>query len=103
MAVASQSVADIEEKGDESYDGEDPEGRTVKIKEDDTNVDLTHCRLRNIPSVLQNLFQIEILCLRQNLIKDLTQISDSTTLRELDCYDNEIKVIHGIERLTQLT
>ena len=66
-------------------------------------MDLTHARLRSVPPVLQQLKQVEVLSLRQNQVSDLSLLSDLTTLRELDLYDNEISSIHAMERLTSLT
>lgn len=41
--------------------------------------------------------------LRRNLIRDLQPLSVLTTLKELDVYDNEVKIIQGLETLTSLT
>ena len=53
-------------------------------------VDLTHGRLKVIPPVLARLTQVEVLTLRQNLIKDVGPITDLCTLKDLDLYDNEL-------------
>ena len=66
-------------------------------------MDLTHARLKVVPEILGQLTKVEVLSLRQNLISDVTPLADLTTLRELDLYDNELKSIHALERLTSLT
>ncbi len=84
-------------------------------------VDLTHYRLKKVPVPVSSLTKVEVstlatlsvcvlfisfllqhLCLRQNLIIDISPISELTTLTELDLYDNEIKDIHGLEKLISL-
>ena len=67
------------------------------------DVDLTHARLKKVPAVLRRLKKLEVLSLRQNLIVDLEPLSDLTTLKELDLYDNDLKGIHALERLVNLT
>lgn len=66
-------------------------------------VDLTHARLKKVPEILGTLTRVEILSLRQNLIKDVSLLSELATLQELDLYDNELASIHGLEKLTSLT
>jgi len=86
-----------------SPEEEEENERVLRIKEDDTDVDLTHARLKKVPAVLRRLKKLEVLSLRQNLIVDLEPLSDLTTLKELDLYDNDLKRIHALERLVNLT
>ena len=53
-------------------------------------MDLTHGRLKVVPEVLARLTQVEVLIMRQNLIKDIGPIADLCTLKDLDLYDNEL-------------
>lgn len=66
-------------------------------------VDLTHCQLRGVPTLVTRLNRVAVLCLRQNRISNITPLSDLVTLEELDLYYNELKTIHGLEKLTNLT
>lgn len=66
-------------------------------------MDLTHCRLRALPPVIERLTRVEILTLRQNLLSDVSSVTSLSTLRELDLYDNELKEIPDTGKLTQLT
>ena len=65
-------------------------------------VDLTHGRLKVIPEVLARLTKVEILTMRQNLIKDIGPIADLCTLRELDLYDNELIATPDVSKLRSL-
>ena len=65
-------------------------------------VDLSHSRLKIIPSILTSLTKIKVLTLRQNLLKDITPLLKLDTLTDLDLYDNEIAVIPDLSRLTKL-
>ena len=53
--------------------------------------------------MVTRLNRVSVLCLRQNRISDVTSLSDLVTLEELDLYYNELKTIHGLEKLTNLT
>ena len=46
---------------------------------------------------------MEVLTLRQNMLKEVTLVTKLSTLRELDLYDNELSEIPDISELTQLT
>ena len=67
------------------------------------DVDLTHCRLRSLPPVIERLTRVEILTLRRNLLSDVTSVTSLSTLQELDLYDNELKDIPDMSKLTLLT
>ncbi len=66
------------------------------------DVDLTHCRLKECPQILGTMTCIKVLCLRQNLLKDVSMVTGRTTLVELDVYDNELKTIPDCSKLQQL-
>lgn len=69
-------------------------------------IDLQHKRIRFIPEdALENLPKCDYVCLRYNLIKDMSPVGklNFNVLTELDLYDNHIKVIDGIENLVNLT
>jgi len=63
---------------------------------------LTHSRLKQVPEVLVGMTKIKVLCLRQNLLKDVSALMDLTTLTELDLYDNELKEVPDASKLHQL-
>jgi protein phosphatase 1 regulatory subunit 7 len=65
-------------------------------------INLTHSKLTEIPAVVGELKSVEVLTLRQNLIKKLDLLSGLLTLRELDVYDNEVETIHAVDHLTGL-
>lgn len=66
-------------------------------------MDLTHGRLKAVPEVLAKLTKVEVLTLRQNLIKDIGPVSDLCTLRELDLYDNELTATPDVTKMASLT
>ncbi|KAF2187378.1 L domain-like protein [Zopfia rhizophila CBS 207.26] len=75
------------------------------INEDETDIDLVHCKISSIPALrLDRLKKIERLCLRQNSITTI-EIPDAfaPTLQELDLYDNLIAHIRGLDAFTELT
>ena len=65
-------------------------------------VDLTHGRLKVVPEVLGRLTKVEILTMRQNLIKDIGPIAELSTLRELDLYDNELTATPDLSKMNSL-
>ena len=65
-------------------------------------VDLTHGKLKVVPEVLGQLTKVEILTMRQNLIKDIGPIAELSTLRELDLYDNELTATPDISKMNAL-
>ena len=65
-------------------------------------VDLTHGRLKVVPEVLGWLTKVEILTMRQNLIKDIGPIAKLSTLRELDLYDNELTATPDLSKMNSL-
>ena len=65
-------------------------------------VDLTHGRLKVVPEVLGQLTHVEILTMRQNLIKDIGPIAKLSTLRELDLYDNELTATPDLSKMNAL-
>merc|ERR1712037_314139 len=69
---------------------------------DDYDVNLEHERLGVIEG-LEGLHQVECLCLRNNLVRKMENLSMLTTLTELDLYDNILKKMEGIDTLTNLT
>ncbi|ESZ98943.1 putative protein phosphatase 1 regulatory subunit SDS22 [Sclerotinia borealis F-4128] len=72
---------------------------------DTEEIDLVHARISSIPSLRLSRFpQIQRLCLRQNTITTIEDLSRlSLTLTDLDLYDNLIAHIRGLEELTHLT
>ncbi|KAK5699244.1 protein phosphatase regulatory subunit Sds22 [Elasticomyces elasticus] len=74
-------------------DGEDPE-----------EIDVQHSRVSNIPSLqLERFKRLKRLCLRQNAIQRIELPSELTsTLEELELYDNLVKHIDGLQDFTQL-
>ena len=65
-------------------------------------VDLTHGRLKVVPEVLGQLTKVEILTMRQNLIKDIGLIAELSTLKELDLYDNELTATPDLSKMNAL-
>ncbi|KAJ2086428.1 formin-binding protein [Coemansia sp. RSA 986] len=74
---------------------------------DETSIELMHSRLRSLSDLDFTRFaELAYLGFRQNLIADTTplaSLSNITTLKELDMYDNRLKCVdQGIAALTQL-
>ena len=65
-------------------------------------VDLTHGRLKVVPEVLGWLTKVEILTMRQKLIKDIGPIAELGTLKELDLYDNELTATPDLSKMNAL-
>ena len=65
-------------------------------------VDLTHGGLKVVPEVLGWLTHVEILSMRQNLIKDIGPIAELSTLRTLDLYDNELTATPDLSKMNAL-
>ena len=55
-----------------------------------------------VPEVLGRLTKVEILTMRQNLIKDIGPIAELSTLRELDLYDNELTATPDLSKMNSL-
>ncbi|KAK4916427.1 protein phosphatase regulatory subunit Sds22 [Elasticomyces elasticus] len=74
-------------------DGEDPE-----------DIDVQHSRVSSIPALhLERFKRLKRLCLRQNAIQRIELPSELTsTLEELELYDNLVKHIDGLQDFTQL-
>ncbi|KAF2100368.1 protein phosphatase 1 regulatory subunit [Rhizodiscina lignyota] len=76
------------------------------VEEDTEEVDLVHCRITSIPALHLERFQkVQRLCLRQNQITivELPQEWASTsTLQDIDLYDNLLKHIEGLDSLLEL-
>ncbi|QSZ29675.1 hypothetical protein DSL72_004191 [Monilinia vaccinii-corymbosi] len=72
---------------------------------DTDEIDLVHARISSIPSLRLSRFQkVQRLCLRQNTISTIEDLSSlSSTLTDLDLYDNLIAHIRGLEELIHLT
>jgi protein phosphatase 1 regulatory subunit 7 len=72
---------------------------------DTTEIDLVHARISSIPSLKLSRFTSVIrLCLRQNSITQIEDLSSlSSTLQDLDLYDNLISHIRGLDDLVNLT
>ncbi|KAH7389110.1 protein phosphatase-like protein PP1 regulatory subunit sds22 [Cadophora sp. MPI-SDFR-AT-0126] len=70
-----------------------------------TEIDCVHARITSIPSLrLERFPQTQRLCLRQNSIPSINGLEPlSSTLTELDLYDNLLTKISHLESLTQLT
>ena len=65
-------------------------------------MNLTHARLRLLPSNFSRLTKVEVLTLRQNLLRDITPVLTLRTLKELDVYDNELTEIPDLSQLEGL-
>ena len=65
-------------------------------------VDLTHGMSKVVPEVLGQLTKVEILTMRQNLIKDIGLIAKLSTLKELDLYDNELMATPDLSKMNAL-
>jgi protein phosphatase 1 regulatory subunit 7 len=94
--VKNSARADPEEREPEK------EERTVTIDPGALDVDLNHCGLRRIER-LEELTQVESLCLRQNYISKIEGLETLTTLTDLDLYDNRLARIESLDNLTNLT
>jgi len=64
-------------------------------------VNLEHRRIGEIRD-FDCLSQVESLCLRNNMIRNVQNVLTLTNLTELDLYDNLIKKIENIETLVNL-
>ncbi|OCK82981.1 protein phosphatase 1 regulatory subunit [Lepidopterella palustris CBS 459.81] len=76
-----------------------------EYEDDEDEINLVHCRISSIPALRLGRFKkLERLCLRQNQISTV-ELPDtlSSTLTELDLYDNAIAHIKGFDSLTELT
>ena len=69
---------------------------------DDYDVNLEHQRIGEIRG-LEKLENVECLCLRNNMIRQVVGVNTLLTLTELDLYDNMIKKIENIDLLVNLT
>jgi protein phosphatase 1 regulatory subunit 7 len=83
-----------------SADGDLLEG----LDDDTEDIDLVHCRVKSISALSLSRFKSLLkLCLRQNEIEDLHDLSVvSSKLTDLDLYDNQIAHIRGLDHLTEL-
>lgn len=63
---------------------------------------MTHTRLKTVPPNLCRLTKVEVMNLRQNMLKDVTSLMILTTLKELDLYDNELTEIPDLSKLERL-
>jgi len=66
-------------------------------------VSLIQEKLTRVPSDVTKFSHLELLCLRQNYIKEITFVAGLTTIQELDFHDNLLKKIEGLEKLVNLT
>ena len=108
----SPSQSDNEELNDEPPE-ETVEGEQINadddllddVPEDETDIDLNHCRISSVPALrLERFAQLERLCLRQNHIVHPKFPDDwGKHLVELDLYDNAISHVKGFDNLTELT
>lgn len=68
-------------------------------------LDLNHGRFEEIPAVLTRFTQMQSLCMRQNLLPAITNLSAPAmvqALTQIDLYDNQIEVISGLDALVNL-
>ena len=72
------------------------------VRLDDYDVNLEHQRIGEIRG-LEKLENVECLCLRNNMIRQVIGVNTLLTLTELDLYDNMIKKIENIDLLVNLT
>jgi protein phosphatase 1 regulatory subunit 7 len=72
--------------------------------ENETEVQLIHCRISSIESLrLERFKQLKQLCLRQNSISEISLPEElAANLEELDFYDNLISHIRGLDAFTEL-
>lgn len=95
-----------EEEKDEIENDEFNWDLAIPNRSEMTWVDIQKKRLREIPeNALVGLDKCEEVCLRYNLIKDMSPVRhlNPETLVELDLYDNHLKEIAGVENLINLT
>ena len=71
------------------------------VRSDDYDVNLEHRRIGEIRD-LEVLENVECLCLRNDMIRQVQNLLTLTTLTELDLYDNLIKKVEHIETLVNL-
>jgi hypothetical protein len=88
----------------ESDVDKDEEGETelIALTEDLKEVDLNHCRIRQIENSFEILKCVEFLGFRNNLIKKIENLNCLVTLRELELYDNQITKIENLDQLVNL-
>lgn len=68
-------------------------------------LDLNHGRFEEIPAALARFTQMQSLCMRQNLLTAITNLTAPSmieTLTQVDLYDNQIDVINGLDALINL-
>jgi len=106
VAVASDAESDPEKEGDEEEESKDFDWvAAIPDRANITWLDIQKKRLRMIPEdALRGLDSCEEVCLRYNLIKDMSPVRflNPETLVELDLYDNHLKAIDGVETLVNL-
>jgi protein phosphatase 1 regulatory subunit 7 len=73
-------------------------GSDYPLTESLKELDLTNCRLKQIENT-QNCKNLQILCLRQNLITKMEHLDTCVALKHLDLYDNQITIIQGVDSL----
>lgn len=80
---------------------EEGDTQLIPLTEDLEEIDLNHCRVRNIQNfeILKN---VRFLGFRNNLIKNIENLHTLTTLRELELYDNQITKIENLDQLVNL-
>ncbi|KAI9178964.1 protein phosphatase regulatory subunit Sds22 [Blastocladiella emersonii ATCC 22665] len=76
----------------------------AEVPDDVPELDLTHCRLRDMSALgLARFTHLERLGMRQNLFPKIDGVEAlAPTLRELDLYDNRIAKFHALEPLVNL-
>ncbi|KAG5461197.1 MAG: hypothetical protein BJ554DRAFT_6644 [Olpidium bornovanus] len=66
-------------------------------------IELTHRRIRGLDTLgFSRFFNLERLCLRQNLISHVVGLNGLVKLKELDLYDNRISKLSGVDELGNL-
>lgn len=100
VEMQEEEEVSVEEDASEPFNWD----LAIRDKENVEWVDIQHKRIREIPPEALNLPKCEYVCLRYNLIKDISNVSylNPAALTELDLYDNHIKTMNGIENLVNL-
>lgn len=97
-------AVDASVEGDKPKEDKGPELTEISaadLEPDATEVDFNHSRIGKLEN-LETLRCVEVLILRENLIKKIENISMLTTLKEVEFYDNQITKIENLDSLVNL-
>ncbi|RUS33637.1 hypothetical protein BC938DRAFT_470776 [Jimgerdemannia flammicorona] len=92
-----------ETKKEEEEEKEGHEGFLDEWPDDTDELELVHCRLKDLASLgLSRFKNLQKLCVRQNLITHIDGLDTLSQLKELDMYDNKISHVRNLGGMTAL-